>query len=93
MWIQYRKRLCDPLGDSFSVAAKSPLMMWSKMEEVRRQFQITHAAQTPFGGIEAVRPETIRGLVEVFGIPFEQEQLDVILSSSQAGAFSWKSQG
>jgi hypothetical protein len=76
----------------FSVAANGPLMMWSKMEEVRRQFQITHAAQTAFGGIEAVRPETIKGLVEVFGIPFEQEQLDVILSSSQAGTFSWKSQ-
>lgn len=76
----------------FSVAANNPLMMWSKMEEVRRQFQITHAAQTAFGGIETVRPETIKGLVEVFGIPFEQKQIDLILSSSQAGAFSWKSQ-
>jgi hypothetical protein len=74
------------------VVAENPLMMWSKMEEVRRQFQITHAAQTAFGGIDTVRPDTLRGLVEVFGIPFEQKQLDVILSSSKTGSFSWRSE-
>jgi hypothetical protein len=76
----------------FSVAAENPLMMWSKMEEVRRQFEVTYAAQTAFGEIDTVRPDTLRGLIEVFGIPFEQKQLDAILSSSETGSFSWRSE-
>ena len=76
----------------FSVAANTPLMMWSKMEEVRRQFQITHAATTAFGGLRTVRPETLRGIVELFGVPFDDEQLQRILASSKTGSFSWEEQ-
>ena len=74
----------------FSVVANNPLMMWSKMEEVRRQFQITHAAMVAFGGLRTVQPETLRGIVELFGVPFDQKQLDQILASAEAGEFSWK---
>ena len=73
----------------FSVAANDPLMMWSKIEEVRRQFQITYAARIAFGGIETVRPETLQGIVEVFDVPFDQKQLDRIIASSKTGSFSF----
>ena len=74
----------------FSVVANSPLMMWSKMEEVRRQFQISYAAMLAFDGLRTVRPETLRGIVELFGVPFDQQQLDQIMASAETGSFSWK---